>query len=127
MPTSRTTSSEPRVRVNDSSITTLTFPAFIRKPFPATAQKLLDSIKPLLEKFLSDATPVPHWESNPKPTDPALLAHMESLELLDLNLVPLVILKDLGRMDDPDLSSRVEKLFKRGKTTCVFGSLLIVH
>jgi hypothetical protein len=113
--------------VNDSSITTLTFPAFIRKPFPATAQKLLDSIKPLLEKFLSDATPVPHWESNPKPTDPALLAHMESLELLDLNLVPLVILKDLGRMDDPDLSSRVEKLFKRGKTTRVFGSLLIVH
>ncbi|KAJ7217642.1 hypothetical protein B0H12DRAFT_330584 [Mycena haematopus] len=94
-----------------------------RKPLPKKAQELLDEIRPLLVTFINDPTPAALWSSSPKPTDPASLAHMESLELMDDRSLPLVILKDLGSfMDDPLLASRVKNIFVRGKKTVLVNT-----
>ncbi|KAF8169869.1 hypothetical protein K438DRAFT_1730060 [Mycena galopus ATCC 62051] len=97
----------------------------IRKQLPEQAQQLLNTIRPLLATFIADPTPITSWESDPKPRDLALLAHIESLELWcpETRGLPLVILKDLGSfMEDAVLSSRVKNLFVRGQKTVLVNA-----
>ncbi|KAJ6487604.1 hypothetical protein C8R45DRAFT_993734 [Mycena sanguinolenta] len=94
-----------------------------RKPLPQEAQEFLDEIRPELATFISDPKSIARWKFNAKLTDPALLAHMESLDILGLGATPWVITKDLGGfMDDPVLAARVENLFVRGKTTVLVNT-----
>ncbi|KAK6992724.1 hypothetical protein R3P38DRAFT_3224990 [Favolaschia claudopus] len=96
---------------------------FIRRPdavLPKEVQDYLDGIKPYLAAFLGNPTPIPQWDPIPQPSDPDLLAHLESLDILCLggHALPLVILKDLGTFDDnPILRSRLDNIFVRGKKT----------
>ncbi|KAK7044935.1 hypothetical protein R3P38DRAFT_2881794 [Favolaschia claudopus] len=93
--------------------------------FPAGAQKYLDELKPLLVRFINDATPMARWTCDPKLKDPALLAHIESLNLLspETSEIPLVILKDLGAfVDDPVLFDRVKNLFVLGKKIIIVNT-----
>ncbi|KAJ7113001.1 hypothetical protein C8R44DRAFT_882037 [Mycena epipterygia] len=98
---------------------------FIRKPpLPPGARELLDSIKPFLAAFIRSKNPIKTWISKPKPTDPAILEHMKSLQLPTLDTyVPLLVLKDLGTfVHDPILSHRVKNLFVRGKKTVLVNT-----
>ncbi|KAF7351458.1 hypothetical protein MSAN_01577900 [Mycena sanguinolenta] len=94
-----------------------------RKPFSKEAQEFLDEIRPALATFISDPKSIARWKFNAKLTDPALLAHMESLDIMGLGATPWVITKDLGTfMDDPVLAARVENLFVRGKKTVLVNT-----
>ncbi|KAJ7888087.1 hypothetical protein B0H14DRAFT_3127378 [Mycena olivaceomarginata] len=109
----------------DESYNLVRASVFIRKPFPKKAQELLDKLRPSLATYIRDTEPIGPWHSHPQPTDPALLAHMESLGLLspEINGLPSMILKDLGSFtNDPVLSSRVRNLFVRGKKTVMVNT-----
>ncbi|KAK7044920.1 hypothetical protein R3P38DRAFT_2508894 [Favolaschia claudopus] len=92
---------------------------------PKEAQDYLDGIKPYLAAFLGNPSPIPQWEPVPQPSDPALLAHLESLGILcpGAHGLPLIILKDLGSFkDNPILCSRLNNIFVRGKKTLLVNT-----
>ncbi|KAK7044915.1 hypothetical protein R3P38DRAFT_182698 [Favolaschia claudopus] len=100
----------------------------IRRPdavFPKKAQDYLNEIRPHLATFVGDPAPIYPWEPHPKPSDPDMLAHLESLGILcpGDHALPLVILKDLGTFDDnPILHSRLDNIFVRGKKTILVNT-----
>ncbi|KAK6992726.1 hypothetical protein R3P38DRAFT_2568906 [Favolaschia claudopus] len=91
--------------------------------FPDSAQRYLEELMAPVKEFITTANPMMNWKSELAGTDSTIDTHLESLHLSGQNMLPLLILQDLGSFThDPILSSRVDNLFVRGKNTVLVNT-----